>query len=51
MKRQLHTNQSVDLAAAIREADREMVACFGTEDFRQGVASFVERRTPHFTGR
>src|SRR5882724_1309921 len=50
MKRQLHTNPSGDLAAAIREADGEMVACFGTEDFREGVASFVERRPPRFTG-
>ena len=50
MKRQLYGDQSVDLGAAIQEADREMVACFGTEDFREGVASFVERRPPRFTG-
>jgi enoyl-CoA hydratase/carnithine racemase len=51
MKRQLYTNQFVDLGASIREADAEMVACFGTEDFREGVASFVEHRPPRFTGR
>ena len=51
MKRQLHANPAEDLGAAIREADREMVACFGTEDFREGVASFVERRPPRFSGR
>lgn len=51
MKRQLLTNQSGDLASSIREAEAEMVACFGTEDFREGVASFVERRPPRFTGR
>ena len=51
MKRQLYTNQFIDLGASIREADTEMVGCFGTEDFREGVASFVERRPPRFTGR
>jgi enoyl-CoA hydratase/carnithine racemase len=51
MKRQLHATRSTDLATAIRDADGEMVACFGTEDFREGVASFVERRLPRFTGR
>ncbi len=51
MKRQLYTNQFVDLEASIREADAEMVACFSTHDFREGVASFVEKRAPRFTGR
>src|SRR5262245_4200687 len=51
MKRQLHATGFTDLATAIRDADREMVACFGTEDLREGVASFVERRPPRFTGR
>lgn len=51
MKRQLYTNLFGDLGASIREADREMVASFVTEDFREGVASFLERRPPRFTGR
>ena len=51
MKRQLYANQFVDLEASIREADAEMVACFSTDDFREGVASFVEKRAPRFTGR
>ncbi len=51
MKRQLYTDQFVDLEASLRVADTEMVASFGTEDFREGVASFVERRAPRFTGR
>jgi len=51
MKRQLYTNQFVDLEASIGEADREMVACFSTADFREGVVSFLEKRPPQFTGR
>jgi enoyl-CoA hydratase/carnithine racemase len=51
MKRQLYTNLFGDLGASIHEADREMIASFGTEDFREGVASFLQRRTPRFTGR
>ncbi|HEY8516224.1 MAG TPA: enoyl-CoA hydratase [Candidatus Binatia bacterium] len=51
MKRQLYGNLFVDLGASIEEADREMVKSFGTEDFREGVASFLERRDPRFTGR
>jgi len=51
MKRQVYGNLFTDLGTAIQEADREMVACFSTEDFREGVASFLQRRTPQFTGR
>ena len=51
MKRQLYGALFTDLAAAMAEADSEMVASFPTEDFREGVAAFVERRLPRFTGR
>ncbi|MEW6272048.1 MAG: enoyl-CoA hydratase [Thermodesulfobacteriota bacterium] len=51
MKRQLYGDLFTDLGSALEEADSEMVRSFGTEDFREGVASFLERREPRFTGR
>lgn len=51
MKRMLYGHQFTDLATATAEADQEMVASFPTDDFREGVASFLEKRPPRFTGR
>lgn len=51
IKRQIFTSQFADLESVLREADREMVACFTTEDFREGVQAFLQKRPPAFTGR
>lgn len=50
MKRQLYGALFMDLGVAMNEADSEMIKSFGSDDFREGVASFLERRRPRFTG-
>jgi len=39
------------LAEAWAVADKERIASFGSEDFKEGVAHFVEKRTAMFSGR
>ena len=39
------------LAEATVVANREQEICRDTEDFREGVAHFMEKRKPRFTGR
>jgi enoyl-CoA hydratase/carnithine racemase len=51
IKRQVWDAQFETLAEAQAVADREMEASFRSEDFREGVAHFQEKRPPRFTGR
>jgi enoyl-CoA hydratase/carnithine racemase len=48
MKRQVYADLEHGVAESLAEADRQMLASFERDDFREGVASFVERREPRF---
>ena len=51
IKRQLYDVPFQTLAEATIDANREMVVALRGSDFREGVASFMEKRPPRFTGK
>jgi enoyl-CoA hydratase/carnithine racemase len=51
IKRQVYDSLMQSIDEAWRLADKEMVASFGSEDFREGVAHYLEKRPAAFTGR
>src|SRR6185437_4177410 len=51
IKRQLYEVPFQSLAEATADANREMMASLRGADFREGVASFMEKRPPKFAGR
>ena len=48
MKRQVYTELHAGLGAAERRSIELMIESFGRPDFKEGVASFLERRAPQF---
>jgi enoyl-CoA hydratase len=49
MKRQVWTSLTRELGDAMDEAIREMQASFERPDFKEGVRSFLDKRSPRFT--
>jgi enoyl-CoA hydratase/carnithine racemase len=51
IKRQVYDAMFQTLGEAFEIAEREMLASLQCEDFKEGVAHFVEKRAPIFTGK
>jgi len=51
MKRQVYEAMFQGLSEAFELAEREMLASLKSEDFKEGVAHYLEKRAPSFTGR
>ena len=51
IKRQVYDAMFLTLAESFEISEREMLASLQCEDFKEGVAHFVEKRSPIFTGK
>jgi enoyl-CoA hydratase/carnithine racemase len=51
IKRQVYDAMFQTLSEAFETSEREMLASLQSKDFKEGVAHFIEKRAPDFTGR
>ena len=51
IKRQVYEGTRQSLAQAVHEAEDELQGCILSEDLKEGVAHFLEKRPARFTGR
>jgi enoyl-CoA hydratase/carnithine racemase len=51
MKRQVYNAQFQSLSEAVAVGNEEMLKSFESDDFKEGVAHFIEKRAPKFSGR
>ncbi len=51
MKRQVYDAMFQTLDGAFEESEREMLLSLQSDDFKEGVAHFLQKRAPAFTGK
>lgn len=51
MKRQIYTALGEDIKTNLESSMEEMVKSFGSDDFKEGVKHFIEKRPANFTGK